>query len=230
MAVLRPRTAHSLAQTLPLSRGGASTTCHDIACAPAIWENPYLPSIRPPTLTGTVEAVNLDDKEWARSSSISAPRVGSFDILFVGGHEAVYAVAVEHPPPIPRPRCRPPHLSDACPHPSAGDSRAPRVARGRDGRAPHVQDVCGGRVDDARRARGRLRPHPRRRGRLESPRLTGPPRRRTTGRLPAGGCLRSPHPRGVLLLHGPRRAAARRAAARRAAARRAATRRAAPRL
>ena len=119
---------------------------------------------------------NLGDEEWARSSSFSAPRVGSFDTLFVGGHEAVCAVAIEAPPPTPRPRSRLPHLSDACAHPSAARSRASRVASGRDGRASRVQDVCGGRVDGARRARGRLRPRARRCGRLERPRLDDRPR------------------------------------------------------
>ena len=111
---------------------------------------------------------NLGDEEWARSSSFSSPRVGSFDILFVGGHEAVCAVAIEAPPPTARPRSRLPHLSDACAHPSAARSRASRVASGRDGRAPHVHGSWVGWVDDVGRASGRLRPHPPRQRRLES--------------------------------------------------------------
>jgi hypothetical protein len=111
---------------------------------------------------------NLGDEEWARSSSFSAPRVGSFDILFVGGHEAVCAVAIEPPPPFLRPRSRPPHLSDACAHPSAARSRASRMASGRDGRAPRVQGRWVGWVDDVGRASGRLRPHPPRQRRIGS--------------------------------------------------------------
>ena len=42
-----------------------------------------------------------------------------FDILFVGGQEAVCAVAVEPSPPIPRARMRSFDLSDACAHASA---------------------------------------------------------------------------------------------------------------
>ena len=128
-------------------------------------------------------------------------------------------MAIGPPPHFPRPRYRPPHLSDASAHPSAARSRALRVASGRNGRAPCVQDACGGRVDDARRARGRLRPHPRRRGRLESPRLAGPPAAADHCALVGLPALSRSHgaaesvfaPGDYLLpLRGPRRAAARR--------------------
>ena len=62
---------------------------------------------------------NPGDEEWAKLSSISAARFGFFDILFVGGQEAVCAVAVEPSPPIPRARMRSFDLSDACAHASA---------------------------------------------------------------------------------------------------------------
>ena len=94
---------------------------HDTACAPAIWEMLYLPRYCCLSARRCLRVANLDDEEWARSILFSAPRVGSFDILFVGGHEAVCAVAVEAPPPIPRPRfsVSPLDLSDACPALSA---------------------------------------------------------------------------------------------------------------
>ena len=116
-----------------------------------------------------------------RSSSFSSPPPRFFDILFVSGHEAVCAVAIEPPPPIPRPHCRPLDLSHTFPHPSACDSRASRVARGRDGGAPHVQGSWVGWVDDVGRASGRLRSHPPRRRRLESHWLEDGPQRPAHG-------------------------------------------------
>ena len=167
----QPSIAGSLARTLPLFRLRACNAYPETACAAGIWEIWYLPRFRRSTSNLCFGVANLDDEEWARSSSISSPRVGSFDILFVGGHEAICAVAIEPPPPILRPRSRLPHLSDACAHPSAARTRASRVASGRDGRAPHVQGRWVGWVDDAGRASGRLRPHPPRHRRLESHRL-----------------------------------------------------------
>ena len=138
---------------------------------------------------GAFGVANLDNEEWARSSSVSAPRVGSFDILFVGGHEAVRAVAVEPPPPIPRSRSRLPHLSDACAHPSAARTRASCVASGRDDRAPHVQGRWVGWVDDAGRASGRLLRCMRRRGPLESHHHRAWPRWPAHGWSPRIHCL-----------------------------------------
>ena len=137
---------------------------------------------------------NLDDEEWARASFFSAPRVGFFDILFVGGHEAVCAVTVEPPPPIPRPHSRPLHLSDACAHLSARRSHASCVATGRDSRAPCMQGHWMGWVDDAGRASGRLRPHPPRRHRLESPRLHDACGGRRRAAAAADRPVRSPAP------------------------------------
>ena len=158
----QPGIAGSLARTLPLFRGRACNAYHETACAPAIWEIQYLPSILRLPVHRSFGVANLDDEEWARSSSISAPRVGSFDILFVGGHEAVCAVAIEAPPPIPRPRSRPLDLSDACAHPSAADSRASTVADGRGERAPCARHGRTVRVDDGGRASGAARPRRRR--------------------------------------------------------------------
>ena len=136
-----------------------------------------------------VGVANLDDEEWARASFFSAPRVGFFDILFVGGHEAVCAVAVEPPPPFLRSRSRLPHLSDACAHPSAARTRASCVASGRDDRAPHVQGRWVGWVDDAGRASGRLLRCVRRRGPLESHHHRAWPRWPAHGWSPRIHCL-----------------------------------------
>ena len=143
---------------------------------------------------GAVGIPNLDDEEWARASFFSAPRVGFFDILFVGGHEAVCAVTVEPPPPIPRARSRPLHVSDACAHVSAGDSHASGVVCGRGCRALRVQGHWVGWVDDAGRASGRLRPHPPRRHRLESPRLHDACGGRRRAAAAADRPVRSPGP------------------------------------
>ena len=126
--------------------------CLDTACAAAIWEIKYYAISCCLRVHRPMGDANLGDEEWAKASSFSAPRFGIFDILFVGGHEAVCAVATEPPPPIPRPPSRPLDLSDACAHPSAARSRASRVASGRDGRAPHVQGSWVGWVDDVGRA------------------------------------------------------------------------------
>ena len=198
LAVLRPRTAHSLAQTLPLSRGGASTMCHDIACAAAIYFFTYLPSSRRYTVKMVTEPANLVDEKLGLGDFISPPRAGFFGNLFVGGQEAVCAVAIEPPPPIPRARMRSFDLSDAFAHPSAGDSRASRVARGRGGRAPRVQDRSGPWVDQGRRALAGLRPRLRRRGRLESNRLhVLNPRRLTLWGVGSGVSVSPPCVAGV---------------------------------
>ena len=126
--------------------------CLDTACAAAIWEIKYYAISCCLRVHRPMGDANLGDEEWAKASSFSAPRFGIFDILFVGGHEAVCAVATEPPPPIPRPPSRPLDLSDACAHPAAARSRASRVASGRDGRAPHVQGSWVGWVDDVGRA------------------------------------------------------------------------------
>ena len=84
-------------------------------------------------------------------------------------------------------------LSDAFAHPSAGDSRASRVARGRGGRAPRVQDRSGPWVDQGRRALAGLRPRLRRRGRLESRhlRMLTPALRLASGESVAGTLCRA---------------------------------------
>lgn len=163
--------------------------CLDTACAAAIWEIKYYAISCCLRVHRPMGDANLGDEEWAKASSFSAPRFGIFDILFVGGHEAVCAVATEPPPPIPRPPSRPLDLSDACAHPSAARSRASRVASGRDGRAPHVQGSWVGWVDDVGRASGRLRPHPPRRGRLESHHHRAWPRWPAHGWSPRTHCL-----------------------------------------
>ena len=149
-------------------------------------------------LTGRRGAEKVVDEEWWRRTSSSSPPRIFCDILFVGGQEAVCAVAIEPPPPIPRARMRSFDLSDAFAHPSAGDSRASRVARGRGGRAPRVQDRSGPWVDQGRRALAGLRPRLRRRGRLESNRLhVLNPRRLTLWGVGSGVSVSPPCVAGV---------------------------------
>ena len=62
---------------------------------------------------------NLGDEKLGQGDFFSPLRAGFFGILFVGGQEAVRAVAIEPPPPIPRARMRSFDLSDACAHASA---------------------------------------------------------------------------------------------------------------
>ena len=166
MAVLRARTAYSLAQTLPFLRVCASITYHDITCEKAILGTNYLPRFRRYTIEVVADSANLVNEKLGQGDFFSPLRAGFFGNLFVGGQEAICAVAIEPPPPIPRPRMHSLDLSDACAHPSAGDSRASCVARGRRGRAPHVQDRSGVWVDHARRAPAGIQPRLRRRARL----------------------------------------------------------------
>ena len=93
--------------------------CHDIACAAAIYFFTYLPSSRRYTVKMVTEPANLVDEKLGLGDFFSPPRTGFFGNLFVGGQEAVCAVAVEPSPPIPRARMRSFDLSDACAHASA---------------------------------------------------------------------------------------------------------------
>ena len=70
-------------------------------------------------LIHAAEPANLVDEKLGLGDFISPPRAGFFGNLFVGGQEAVCAVAIEPSPPIPRARMRSFDLSDACAHASA---------------------------------------------------------------------------------------------------------------
>ena len=65
------------------------------------------------------EPANLVDEKLGLGEFFSPLLTGLFGNLFVGGQEAVCAVAIEAPPPIPRPLSRPLDVSDACAHLSA---------------------------------------------------------------------------------------------------------------
>ena len=104
------------------------------------------------------EADCLINEKRARPSSISAPGVGSFDILFLTGQEAVCAVAIEASPPIPRPQSRAPRLFFPSRLSLTADLRPPCVASRRGERAPRVQDGRRVRVDGGGRVCGAARP------------------------------------------------------------------------
>ena len=73
----------------------------------------------PPAMQVPSGVANPGDEKLGQGDFFSPLRAGFFGILFVGGQEAVRAVAIEPPPPIPRARMRSFDLSDACAHVSA---------------------------------------------------------------------------------------------------------------
>ena len=88
---------------------------------PLYWEAGKLKFERdsPPAMQVPSGVANPGDEKLGQGDFFSPLRAGFFDILFVGGHEAVCAVAIEPSPPIPRARMRSFDLSDACAHASA---------------------------------------------------------------------------------------------------------------
>ena len=92
------------------------------------------------------EPANLVDEKLGLGDFFSPPRAGFFGNLFVGGQEAVCAVAIEPPPPIPRAHMRSFDLSRflmPVRTPRLTDFRTSLVQTVRDACAPRVQDRSG---------------------------------------------------------------------------------------
>ena len=125
----------------------------------------------PQKIKDAAEPANMVDEERAWESFFSARRTGFFGVLFLGAQEAVCAVAIEPPPPIPRSctrsfdflmpvRALSSHSLFAAP----GPARCLPAARAQKGAVLH-------HAERVPHARGRRRPRLRRPGRLESRRL-----------------------------------------------------------
>ena len=71
------------------------------------------------TIEVVADSANLVNEKLGQGDFFSPLSAGFFGNLFVGGQEAICAVAIEPPPPIPRPRMHSLDLSDACVHASA---------------------------------------------------------------------------------------------------------------